>query len=153
MTAHPRHDARRRSRRPPVFNHRWRADLSSLRTPLTQRHSALSKIASTSDQCQRPPVDRELFELVSKEELMSRVWPKIFFRPANLTVHIARLRHALGQALLHQYSRSRLRLWLPQSPLKRTIRPPILVRRAPRDPGACGRHCIGAKSGVRSSKR
>jgi DNA-binding response OmpR family regulator len=49
-------------------------------------------------------------ELVGKEELMSRVWPKIFFRPANLTVHIARLRRALGQALLHQYSRSRLRL-------------------------------------------
>jgi DNA-binding winged helix-turn-helix (wHTH) protein len=43
-------------------------------------------------------------ELVSKEELMARVWPKIFFGPTNLTVPIARLRCALGQALPHQYS-------------------------------------------------
>jgi DNA-binding response OmpR family regulator len=41
------------------------------------------------------PVERP-GELVGKEELMARVWPKIFFGPANLTVHIARLRRALG---------------------------------------------------------
>jgi predicted ATPase/DNA-binding winged helix-turn-helix (wHTH) protein len=34
--------------------------------------------------------------LVSKEELMARVWPKTFVEPANLTVHIARLRRVLG---------------------------------------------------------
>jgi DNA-binding winged helix-turn-helix (wHTH) protein len=34
-------------------------------------------------------------ELVSKEELMARVWPKIFVDPANLTVHISALRRAL----------------------------------------------------------
>ncbi len=35
-------------------------------------------------------------ELVSKEELMARVWPNTFVQPANLTVHIAALRRALG---------------------------------------------------------
>ena len=35
-------------------------------------------------------------ELVSKEELMARVWPHTFVEPANLTVHIAALRRALG---------------------------------------------------------
>jgi predicted ATPase/DNA-binding winged helix-turn-helix (wHTH) protein len=35
-------------------------------------------------------------DLVSKEELMARVWSKIFVGPANLTVHVARLRRALG---------------------------------------------------------
>ena len=35
-------------------------------------------------------------DLISKEELMARVWPKIFVGPANLTVHVARLRRALG---------------------------------------------------------
>ena len=34
-------------------------------------------------------------ELVSKEELMARVWPKVFVDPANLTVHISALRRAL----------------------------------------------------------
>ena len=34
-------------------------------------------------------------ELVSKEELMARVWPNTFVEPANLTVHIAALRRAL----------------------------------------------------------
>jgi len=34
-------------------------------------------------------------ELVSKEELMARVWPKTFVDPANLTVHISALRRAL----------------------------------------------------------
>ncbi len=34
-------------------------------------------------------------ELVSKEELMARVWPDTFVEPANLTVHIAALRRAL----------------------------------------------------------
>lgn len=34
-------------------------------------------------------------ELVSKEELMTRVWPKIFVHPANLAVHISALRRAL----------------------------------------------------------
>ena len=34
-------------------------------------------------------------ELVSKQELMSRVWPNIFVEPANLTVHISALRRAL----------------------------------------------------------
>src|SRR5271157_3568439 len=35
-------------------------------------------------------------ELVSKDELMARVWPNTFVEPANLTVHIAALRRALG---------------------------------------------------------
>ena len=34
--------------------------------------------------------------LVGKDELMARVWPKTFVEPANLTVHIAALRRALG---------------------------------------------------------
>jgi DNA-binding winged helix-turn-helix (wHTH) protein len=35
-------------------------------------------------------------ELVGKEELMAHVWPNTFVEPANLTVHIAALRRALG---------------------------------------------------------
>src|SRR6202043_4155705 len=35
-------------------------------------------------------------ELVSKEELMARVWPNTFVEPANLTVHVAALRRVLG---------------------------------------------------------
>jgi predicted ATPase/DNA-binding winged helix-turn-helix (wHTH) protein len=35
-------------------------------------------------------------ELVSKEELMARVWPNMFVEPANLTVHVAALRRVLG---------------------------------------------------------
>src|SRR2546430_299372 len=34
--------------------------------------------------------------LVTKDELMARVWPNTFVEPANLTVHIAALRRALG---------------------------------------------------------
>jgi DNA-binding winged helix-turn-helix (wHTH) protein len=34
-------------------------------------------------------------ELISKQELMARVWPNIFVEPANLTVHISALRRAL----------------------------------------------------------
>jgi DNA-binding winged helix-turn-helix (wHTH) protein len=34
-------------------------------------------------------------ELVSKQELMDRVWPNIFVEPANLTVHLSALRRAL----------------------------------------------------------
>jgi DNA-binding winged helix-turn-helix (wHTH) protein len=34
-------------------------------------------------------------ELVSKQELMARVWPDIFVEPANLTVHISALRRML----------------------------------------------------------
>ena len=34
-------------------------------------------------------------ELVSKQELMARVWPNIFVEPANLTVHVSALRRAL----------------------------------------------------------
>jgi DNA-binding winged helix-turn-helix (wHTH) protein len=33
--------------------------------------------------------------LVSKQELMARVWPGVFVEPANLTVHISALRRAL----------------------------------------------------------
>ena len=35
-------------------------------------------------------------ELVSKEELMRPVWPKVFVHPANVAVHISALRRALG---------------------------------------------------------
>src|SRR6266850_931975 len=35
-------------------------------------------------------------ELVSKEELMARVWPNTFVGPANLAMHISALRRALG---------------------------------------------------------
>jgi len=34
-------------------------------------------------------------ELVSKQDLMARVWPNIFVEPANLTVHISGLRRML----------------------------------------------------------
>jgi DNA-binding winged helix-turn-helix (wHTH) protein len=34
-------------------------------------------------------------ELVSKQELMGRVWPRIFVEPANLTVHMSALRRTL----------------------------------------------------------
>jgi len=33
--------------------------------------------------------------LVSKQELMARVWPNVFVEPANLTVHISALRRVL----------------------------------------------------------
>ena len=35
-------------------------------------------------------------ELVSKQELMARVWPNVFVEPANLTVHMSALRRTLG---------------------------------------------------------
>jgi predicted ATPase/DNA-binding winged helix-turn-helix (wHTH) protein len=35
-------------------------------------------------------------QLVSKEELMAKVWPNLHVAPANLTVHIAALRRLLG---------------------------------------------------------
>jgi DNA-binding winged helix-turn-helix (wHTH) protein len=34
-------------------------------------------------------------ELVTKQELMARVWPNLFVEPANLTVHISALRRRL----------------------------------------------------------
>jgi DNA-binding winged helix-turn-helix (wHTH) protein len=34
-------------------------------------------------------------ELVSKQDLMARVWPNVFVEPANLTVHVSALRRAL----------------------------------------------------------
>ena len=34
-------------------------------------------------------------ELITKQQLMSRVWPNVFVEPANLTVHISALRRAL----------------------------------------------------------
>ena len=34
-------------------------------------------------------------ELISKQELMGRVWPNIFVVPANLTVHMSALRRVL----------------------------------------------------------
>jgi DNA-binding winged helix-turn-helix (wHTH) protein len=34
-------------------------------------------------------------ELVTKQELMARVWPNVFVEPANLSVHISALRRAL----------------------------------------------------------
>jgi len=34
-------------------------------------------------------------ELVTRQELMARVWPNLFVDPATLTVHISALRRAL----------------------------------------------------------
>jgi DNA-binding winged helix-turn-helix (wHTH) protein len=34
-------------------------------------------------------------ELVTKQELMARVWPNLFVEPANLSVHVSALRRAL----------------------------------------------------------
>jgi len=34
-------------------------------------------------------------KLVTKQELMARVWPNLFVEPANLTVHISALRRTL----------------------------------------------------------
>ena len=48
-------------------------------------------------------------ELVSKEELMAKVWPKTFVAPANLSVHISALRQALGE----QWGRNRYLLNVP----------------------------------------
>jgi predicted ATPase/DNA-binding winged helix-turn-helix (wHTH) protein len=43
-------------------------------------------------------------ELVTKEELMARVWPNTFVEPANLAVHIAGLRRVLGDGRCgHRY--------------------------------------------------
>src|ERR1700720_3790396 len=43
-------------------------------------------------------------ELISKEELMTRVWPNVYVEPANLTVHVAALRRVLGDGREgHQY--------------------------------------------------
>jgi DNA-binding winged helix-turn-helix (wHTH) protein len=36
-------------------------------------------------------------ELVSKEELIAKVWPNTFVAPANVAVHISALRRALGE--------------------------------------------------------
>jgi DNA-binding winged helix-turn-helix (wHTH) protein len=38
-------------------------------------------------------------ELVTKEELMARVWPNVFVESSNLSVHIAALRRVLGDRL------------------------------------------------------
>ena len=38
-------------------------------------------------------------ELVSKQDLMARVWPNVFVEPANLTVHMSALRRALRDGL------------------------------------------------------
>jgi DNA-binding winged helix-turn-helix (wHTH) protein len=34
-------------------------------------------------------------ELVTRQELMARVWPNVFVEPVNLTVHMTALRRAL----------------------------------------------------------
>jgi DNA-binding winged helix-turn-helix (wHTH) protein len=34
-------------------------------------------------------------QLLSKQDLMARVWPNLFVEPANLTVHISALRRRL----------------------------------------------------------
>lgn len=57
-------------------------------------------------------------ELVTKQELMARVWPNIFVEPANLTVHISALRRALrdghdGKLVHYQYPRTRLQVRRP----------------------------------------
>jgi DNA-binding response OmpR family regulator len=38
-------------------------------------------------------------ELVTKQELMARVWPNVFVEPANLTVHVSALRRARAAAI------------------------------------------------------
>ena len=52
-------------------------------------------------------------ELVTKQELMDRVWPNVFVEPANLSVHISALRRALrdgrdGSSIYYQYPWTRL---------------------------------------------
>jgi DNA-binding response OmpR family regulator len=53
-------------------------------------------------------------ELLSKQELMGRVWPNVFVEPANLTVHMSalrrRLRRARWQPVHHKRPRTRLQL-------------------------------------------
>jgi DNA-binding winged helix-turn-helix (wHTH) protein len=34
-------------------------------------------------------------ELITKQELLTRVWPNIFVEPANLSVHVSALRRTL----------------------------------------------------------
>ena len=42
-------------------------------------------------------------ELVSKEDLIARVWPNTFVEPANLAVHVSALRRALRERPGHRY--------------------------------------------------
>src|ERR1700730_15425096 len=37
-------------------------------------------------------------ELISKEELMARVWPNVYVAPANLAVHVGALRRVVGRS-------------------------------------------------------
>jgi len=41
--------------------------------------------------------------IVSKEELVRRVWPEAFVEEANLTHHVSRLRKALGETEAHEF--------------------------------------------------
>src|SRR5260221_2299267 len=43
-------------------------------------------------------------QLVSKQELMSRVWPNLFVEPAKLTVHISAMRRTMPYS--HDWNRS-----------------------------------------------
>jgi DNA-binding winged helix-turn-helix (wHTH) protein len=52
-------------------------------------------LGSRTFDSQVAPVERP-GELVGKEELMARVWPKIFFGPANLISGSRRVPHELG---------------------------------------------------------
>jgi hypothetical protein len=52
-------------------------------------------------------------ELVSKQDLMARVWPNVFVEPANLLVHMSALRRAQrdgrdGHRYIRQHPRTRL---------------------------------------------
>lgn len=54
-------------------------------------------------------------ELITKQELLARVWPNIFVEPANLTVHVSALRRSAArrarwESIHHQCSWTRLQL-------------------------------------------
>lgn len=97
-------------------------------------------------------------ELVSKQELMDRVWPNVFVTPANLTVHISALRRTLrdgrdGNRFIINIPGRGYRFVAPVTPA-RHLKPPLAIvhREAPELGGRpqtpafpeCGAHDVRA---------
>jgi DNA-binding winged helix-turn-helix (wHTH) protein len=90
-------------------------------------------------------------ELVTREELMARVWPNLFVEPSNLTVHIAALRRALGDGLngnryLVNIPGRGYRFVAPVSTVDREMPRSAQRSVAAAHPDACGVHGPSARS-------